>query len=126
MELNLTILGKNLRKAYVEKRYYERVFGAKDGKATIFDFEAVKVLKDNVLKPEEKRIETFTFPTPQNAPSMDVIVTMTYAPIYGPEAFVKEVEQRASLGKKDRAFKPVQIIRYKENILLKEFKKAAG
>ena len=126
VELNLTILGKNLRKAYVEKRYYERVFGTKDGKATIFDFEAVKVLKDNVLKPEEKRIETFTFPTPQNAPSMDVIVTMTYAPIYGPEAFVKEVEQRAALGKKDRAFKPVQIIRYKENILLQDFKKAAG
>ena len=51
---------------------------------------------------------------------------MTYAPIYGPEAFVKEVEQRAALRKKDRAFKPVQIIRYKENILLQDFKKAAG
>lgn len=126
VELNLTVLGKNLRKAYVEKRYYERVFGTKNGEATIFDFEAVTVLKDNVLKPEEKRIETFTFPTPQNAPSMDVIVTMTYAPLHGPEAFVKEIEQRAALGKKDRAFKPVQIIRHKENIRLKDFKKAAG
>ena len=126
VELDLTILGKNLRKAYVEKHYYERVFGTKDGKATVFDFETAKVLKDNVLKPEEKRVETFTFPTPRNAPSMDVIVTMTYAPIYGPDAFVKEVEQRAALGKKNRAFKPVQIIRYKENILLKAFKKAAG
>ena len=126
VELDLTILGKNLRKTYVEKRYYERVFGTKDGKATIFDFEAVNVLKENVLKPEEKRIERFTFPTPQNAPSMDVVVTMTYAPIHGPEAFMKEVEQRAALGKKDRAFQPVQIIRYKENILLKDFKKAAG
>ncbi len=126
VELDLTILGKNLRKAYGEKRYYERVFGTKDGKSTVFDFEAAKVLKDNVLKPEEQRVETFTFPTPKNAPSMDVIVTMTYAPIYGPDAFVQEVEQRAALGKKDRAFKPVQIIRFKENILLKEFQKTAG
>ena len=126
VELNLTILGKNLRKVYVEKRYYERVFGTKDGKTTVFDFEAGKVLKNNVLKPEEQRIETFTFPTPQNAPSMDVIVTMTYAPIYGPDAFVKDVEQRAALGKKDRAFQPVQIIRYEENIILKDFEKNAG
>ncbi len=126
VELDLTILGKNLRKAYVEKRFYERVFGTKDGTATIFDFDAAKVLKDNVLKPEEKRIETFVFPTPQNAPSMDVIVTMTYAPLYGPEAFVKEVEQRAALGEKDRAFQPVQIIRHKENVLLKGFKRASG
>lgn len=118
VELDLTILGKNLRKAYNERRYYERVFGDKNGKATVFDFEAVNVLKENVLKPEEKRIETFTFPTPQDAPSMDVIVTMTYAPIHGPEPFVKAVEERAALGRKDRAFQPVQIVRFKENVKL--------
>ncbi len=117
--IDLTILGKNLRKTFNEQRYYERVFGDKNGKATIFDFEAVKVLEENVLKPEEKRVEIFTFPTPKDAPSMDVIVTMTYAPIHGPEAFIKEVEQRASLGRKDRAFKPVQITRFKENVKLK-------
>jgi len=55
VEVDLTILGKNLRKTYREQRYYERVFGDKNGKATVFDFEAVKVLKENVLKPEEKR-----------------------------------------------------------------------
>ena len=119
VELDLTILGKNLRKTYREQRYYERVFGDENGKATVFDFEAVKVLKENVLKPEEKRTETFKFPTPKNAPSMDVIVTMTYAPIHGPEDFVKEVEMRAALGKKDRAFKPVQIVQFKENVPLK-------
>ena len=118
VELDLTILGKNLRKTYNERRYYERVFGDKNGKATVFDFEAVKVLKENVLKPEEKRIETFTFPTPQDAPSMDVIVTMTYAPIHGPEPFVKAVEKQAALGRKDRAFQPVQIVRFKENVKL--------
>lgn len=118
VELDLTILGKNLRKTYNERRYYERVFGDKNGKATVFDFEAVKVLKENVLKPEEKRTETFTFPTPQDAPSMDVIVTMTYAPIHGPDQFVKAVETRAALGKKDRAFQPVQIVRFKENVKL--------
>jgi len=119
VEIDLTILGKNLRKTYTEQRYYERVFGDKNGKPTIFDFEAVTVLEENVLKPEEKRVETFTFPTPKDAPSMDVIVTMTYAPIHGPKAFIKEVEQRASLGKKDRAFKPMQITRFKENVKLK-------
>jgi len=118
VELDLTILGKNLRKTYNERRYYERVFGDKNGKATVFDFEAVKVLKENVLKPEEKRIETFTFPTPQDAPSMDVVVTMTYAPIHGPEPFVKAVEKQAALGRKDRAFQPVQIVRFKENVKL--------
>ncbi len=119
IELDLTILGKNLRTSYTEQRYYERVFGDKSGKPTVFDFEATKVLKDNLLKPEEERVETFTFPTPKDAPSMDVIVTMTYAPIHGQEEFVKEVEQRAALGKKDRAFKPMQIIRFKENVKLK-------
>ena len=118
VELDLTILGKNLRKTYNERRYYERVFGDNNGKATVFDFEAVKVLKENVLKPEEKRIETFTFPTPHDAPSMDVIVTMTYAPIHGPEPFVKAVEERAALGRKARAFQPVQIVRFKENVKL--------
>ncbi|MDT7044145.1 multiheme c-type cytochrome [Candidatus Nitronereus thalassa] len=118
VEIDLTILGKNLRKVYTEQRYYERVFGDKDGNPTVFDFEAVKVLKENVLTPEEKRVENFTFPTPKDAPSMDVIVTLTYAPIHGDEEFVKEVEQRAALGKKDRAFKPVQIVRFKENVKL--------
>lgn len=118
MELDVTILGKNLRKTYSEQRYYERVFGDQHGKATIFDFEAVSVLRDTVLKPEEKRVETFTVPTPQDAPSMDVLVTMTYSPIHGPEDFLKEVEQRAALGRKDRAFKPVRIVQYKENIPL--------
>lgn len=118
VEVDLTILGKNLRKTYDEQRHYERVFGDKDGKPTVFDFEAVKVLKENVLTPEETRVETFTFPTPPNAPSMDVIVTLTYAPIHGSDEFVKEVEQRAALGKKDRAFKPVEIVRFKENVKL--------
>ena len=35
------------------------------------DFEAVKVLEDTVLKPEELRVETFTFPPPKTPePSM--------------------------------------------------------
>ncbi len=118
VELDVTILGKNLRKTYSEQRYYERIFGDQNGKATIFDFEAVQVLQDNVLKPEEQRVERFTVPTPVDAPSMDVLVTMTYSPIHGPEDFIKEVEQGAALGRKDRAFQPVRMIHYKENIQL--------
>lgn len=118
--LDLTILGKNLKKSYGEQRHYERVFGDQKGKETIYDFEAVKVLKDTVLKPEEKRVEIFTFPTPKDAPSMDVIVSMHYAEIHGPKDFIKAVEEQATLGRKDRAFRPVQIIKYKENIPLKK------
>ena len=118
--VDLTVLGKNLKKVYGEQRYYERVYGDKNGKKTVFDFEAEKVLKDTLLKPEEKRIESFSFPTPQNAPSMDVIVTLTYAPIHGPKEFVKAVEAESSLGKKDRAFRSVEVVRKKVNIPLKK------
>ena len=118
VELDVTILGKNLRKTYSEQRYYERVFGDQHGQATIFDFEAVSVLRDNVLKPEETLVEVFTIPTPSDAPSMDVLVTLTYSPIHGPEDFVNAVKQQAALGRKDRAFQPVRISHYKENVLL--------
>ncbi|MEC4680484.1 MAG: hypothetical protein VST67_07270, partial [Nitrospirota bacterium] len=87
---------------------------------TVFDFEAKNVLQDTLLKPEEIRKESFTFPTPKDAPSMDVIVTLTYAPVHGPKAFLKAIEQDASLGKKDRAFQTVQIAQKKVNVLLKK------
>ena len=96
--LDLTILGKNLKKVHGDQRFYERVYGDKDGKKTVFDFEAEKILKDTLLKPEEKRIEVFAFPTPKDAPSMDVIVSVTYAPVHGPQEFLKAVEGESSLG----------------------------
>ena len=65
-------------------------------------------------------MEIFTFPTPKDAPSMDVIVSMHYGEIHGPKDFIKAVEEQATLGRKDRAFQPVQIIKYKENISLRE------
>ena len=118
--LDLTILGKNLKKVYGEGRFYERVYGDKDGKETIFDFEAEKILKDSLLKPEEKRIEVFTFPTPKDAPSMDVIVSVTYAPLHGPDDFIKAVEKEATLGQKDRAFQSVEVFRKKVNVPLRK------
>ena len=118
--VDLTILGKNLKKVYGEQRYYERVFGDANGKKTIFDFEAVKVLKDTLLKPEETRVERFTFPTPKDAPSMDVIVTVSYGEVHGPPDVLKAIEQEATLGRKDRAFQPVQVVQKKINIPLKK------
>lgn len=118
--VDLSVLGKNLKKVYNEQRFYERVFGNAEGKATIFDFEAKNILKDTLLKPEEMRVETFTFPTPKDAPSMDVVVTLTYAPIHGPQEFLEKVEEEAALGKKDRAFQSVQIAQKKKNIPLKK------
>ncbi|MGB0911169.1 MAG: multiheme c-type cytochrome [Nitrospirales bacterium] len=117
--VDLTVLGKNLKKVHGAQRYYERVYGDKNGEKTVLDFQAEKVLTDTLLKPEEKRIETFEFPTPPNAPSMDVIVTLSYAPIHGPQKFLKAVENESSLGKKDRAFQPVEVVKKKINISLK-------
>lgn len=118
--VDLSILGKNLKRVYSEQRYYERVFGGADGKETVFDFEAKQVLKDTLLKPEESRVEIFTFPTPKDAPSMDVIVTMTYAPLHGPREFLSQVEQEAPLGPKDRSFQTVQIAHKKMNVPLRK------
>jgi len=118
--VDLTIKGKNLKIVYNEQRYYQRVFGGGDGKETVFDFEAQKVLQDTLLKPEETRKELFTFPTPKDAPSMDVIVTLTYAPVHGPQDFLKAIEQDAPLGQKDRAFQTVEIAQKKTNVLLKK------
>lgn len=118
--VDLSIFGKNLKKVYNEQRYYERTFGDAEGKETVFDFEAKKVLRDTLLKPEEMRVEDFTFPTPQDAPSMDVVVTITYAPVHGPQDFLKKVEQEAALGQKDKAFQSVQIAQKKLNVPLKK------
>jgi len=118
--VDLSIFGKNLRRVYNEQRYYQRVFGGADGKETVLDFEAQSVLQDTLLQPEETRRESFTFPTPKDAPSMDVVVTLTYAPVHGPQDFLKAIEQDAPLGKKDRAFRTVQIAQKKVNVLLKK------
>lgn len=118
--VDLSIFGKNLKKVYNEQRFYERVFGNAEGKETVFNFEAKKVLKDTLLKPEEMRIEAFTFPTPKDAPSMDVVVSLTYAPVHGPQDFLEKVEQEAALGQKDKAFQSVQIAQKKTNVLLKK------
>ena len=118
--VDLTIKGKNLKTVYSEQRFYQRVFGGADGKETVLDFEAKKVLQDTLLQPEETRQELFTFPTPKDAPSMDVIVTLTYAPVHGPQDFLKAIEQDAPLGQKDRAFQTVQIAQKKMNVLLKK------
>ncbi len=118
--VDLTIKGKNLKTVYNEQRFYQRVFGRADGKETVLDFEAQQVLQDTLLKPEETRQESFSFPTPKDAPSMDVIVTLTYAPVHGPQEFLKAIEQDAPLGQKDRAFQTVQIAQKKTNVLLKK------
>jgi hypothetical protein len=118
--VDLSIFGKNLKKVYNEQRYYQRVFAGEDGKETVLDFEAKTVLQDTLLQPEETRIESFTFPTPKDAPSMDVVVTLTYAPVHGPQDFLKAIEQDAPLGKKDRAFRTVQIAKKKANVPLKK------
>jgi len=118
--VDLSIFGKNLKKVYNEQRFYERTFGNAEGKETVFDFEAKSILHDTLLKPEELRIEAFTFPTPQDAPSMDVVVTLTYAPLHGPQDFLEKVEQESALGQKDKAFQSVQIAQKKMNVPFKK------
>ena len=59
--LDLSIQGKNLKTVYAEQRVYGRTYADGKGQKTVFDFEAAKVLDNTVLKPEETRVETFTF-----------------------------------------------------------------
>jgi len=114
--LNLDIKGKNLKTVFADKRIYGRTYADAKGQKTIFDFEAAKVLEDTVLKPEETRVETFTFPTPKDTKTFDVDVSLNYAPISGPAAFIQRVEAEASKGSQDPVFQAIDIVKYTENI----------
>jgi hypothetical protein len=114
--LDLDIKGKNLKTVVTDKRVYGRVYQDAKGQKTSFDFEAVKVLEDTVLKPEETRVETFTFPTPKDTKTFDVELTLNYAPITGPTPFLQRVEAESSKGSQDPVFQPIEIVKYAENI----------
>jgi hypothetical protein len=114
--LDLDIKGKNLKTVFTDRRVYGRVYQDAKGQKTSFDFEAVKILEDTVLKPEEMRIETFTFPTPKDTKTFDVEVTLNYAPITGNASFLQRVEAESSKGSQDPVFQPVEIVKYVENI----------
>jgi Cytochrome c554 and c-prime len=114
--LDLEIKGKNLKTVFAEKRVYGRVYQDVKGQKTNFDFEAVKVLEDTVLKPEETRVETFTFPTPKDTKTFDVDVSLNYAPISGPAPFLQRVEAESSKGSQDPVFQPIEIVKRTENI----------
>jgi hypothetical protein len=114
--LDLEIKGKNLKTVFTEKRLYGRVYQDVKGQKTNFDFEAVKVLEDTVLKPDETRVETFTFPTPKDTKTFDVDVSLNYAPISGPAPFLQRVEAESSKGSQDPVFQPIEIVKRTENI----------
>jgi hypothetical protein len=114
--LDLDIKGKNLKTVFTDKRVYGRVYQDAKGQKTNFDFEAVKVLEDTVLKPEETRVETFTFPTPKDTKSFDVEIALNYAAISGPPAFLQRVEAESPKGSQDPAFQPIAIVKFSENI----------
>jgi Cytochrome c554 and c-prime len=117
--LDLDIKGKNLRTVFTDKRVYGRVYQDANGQKTGFDFEAVKVLEDTVLKPEELRIENFSFPTPKDTKTFDVEVTLNYSPITGPAPFLQRVEAESSSGSQDPVFQPIEIVKYTENVAVK-------
>ncbi len=114
--LDLDIKGKNLKTVFTDKRIYGRVYQDAKGQKTSFDFEAVKVLEDTVLKPEELRVETFIFPTPKDTKTFDIELTLNYAPITGPATFLQRVEVESSKGSQDPVFQPIEIVKYAQNI----------
>jgi len=116
--LDLTIRGKNLNKVYGEQRVYGRVYADAKGQKTVFDFQASKVLEDTVLKPEETRVETFTFPTPQDTRSFDVEAALSYAAVTGPQAFLQRIEAESSKGAQDPVFQPIPIVKKAVNVPL--------
>jgi hypothetical protein len=118
--LDLEIKGKNLNTVFSEQRVYGRVYEDAKGQKTNFDFEAVKVLKDTVLKPEELRVETFAFPTPKDTKTFDVVTTLSYAPVTGPAPFLQRIEAESSKGSQDPVFEPIEIVKRTENIPIKK------
>ncbi|MBM4124925.1 MAG: hypothetical protein FJ246_08260 [Nitrospira sp.] len=116
--LDVTIKGKNLKTVFADQRVYGRVFADAKGQKTAFDFMATKVLEDTVLKPEETRVETFAFPTPKDTRSFDVEVSLSYAPVSGPPAFLQRIEAESSKGAQDPAFQPIAIVKRAVNVPL--------
>ena len=114
--LDLAIHGKNLKIVYSEQRVYGRAYADAKGQKTVFDFEAVKVLENTVLKPEELRVETFTFPTPKDTRTFDVEVVLSYAPVTGPPTFLQRIEAESSQGAQDPAFQSIPIAKQVVNI----------
>ena len=114
--LDLDVKGKNLKTVFADNRVYGRTYADAKGQKTIFDFEAVKVLEDTVLKPEEARVETFSFPTPKDTRTFDVDVTLNYGPITGSVPFLQRVEAESSKGSQDPVFHPIEIVKRTENI----------
>jgi hypothetical protein len=117
--LDLTIKGKNLKTVFNDQRVYGRTYADAKGTPTVFDFKAVKVVSDTVLKPDETRIETFTFPTPKDTRSFDVEVSLNYAPVTGPPAFLQRIEAESTKGAQDPVFQPIPIVSSVENIPLR-------
>ncbi len=114
--LDLDVKGKNLKTVFADKRIYGRTYVDAKGQKTVFDFEAVKVLDDTVLKPEEIRIETFSFPTPKDTKTFDVEATLNYGAITGPPPFLQRVEAESSKGLQDPVFQPIEIVKRTENV----------
>jgi Cytochrome c554 and c-prime len=114
--LNLEVKGKNLKTVFTDSRVYGRTYADAKGQKTVFDFEAVKVLDDTVLKPEETRLETFSFPTPKDTKTFDVEAVLSYGPISGPVPFLERVEAESSKGSQDPVFQPIEIVKRTENV----------
>lgn len=114
--LDLTVLGKNLKTVFSEQRVYGRTYVDAKGQKTVFDFEAVKVLENTVLKPEETRVETFTFPTPKDTKTFDVEASLSYAPVSGPPAFLQRIEAESAQGAQDPVFQPIPIVKQVVNV----------
>jgi len=114
--LKLDIKGKNLKTVFSDKRVYGRTYLDAKGQPTIFDFEAVKVGEDTVLKSEETREETFTFPTPKDTKTFDVEVGISYGSLNAPASFLQRVEAESSQGSQDPVFQPIEIIKRTENV----------
>ncbi len=114
--LDLDVKGKNLKTVFSDRRVYGRTYVDAKGQKTVFDFEAVKVVEDTVLKPDEIRVETFSFPTPKDTKTFDVEATLNYGAIAGPAPFLQRVEAESSQGSQDPVFQPIEIVKKIANV----------
>lgn len=111
--LQALVKGRNLTEVFREKRYYGKTFADANGNKTLMDHDAVKLLEDTALKPEETRSETFSFPTPPGTPSFDVEISVHYATPAErwSESFAKRVASFTARGVSDPVFKTTEITR---------------
>lgn len=109
---NLEVKGKNLKTVLTDGRVFGRTYADAKGQKTVFDFEAVKVLDDTVLKRKKRELRPSPFPCGM-IPRCSQIWTHAQ-----PVPLLERVEAESSKGSQDPVFHPIEIVPWTETYRL--------